>query len=48
MKIIFHLIKKNNIENDMNIKIRKDIDKKTFVILNISTNYNSKNIADIY
>ena len=38
----------NNIENDMNIEIRKDIYKKTFVILNMSTNYNSKNIVDIY
>ena len=38
----------NNIENNMNIKIRKDIYKKTFVIPNMSTNYNSKNIADIY
>ena len=38
----------NNIENDMNIKIRKDIYKKTYVIPNMSTNYNSKNIADIY
>ena len=32
----------------MNIKIRKDIYKKTFIIPNMSTNYNSKNIADIY
>ena len=32
----------------MNIKIRKNIFKKTFVILNMSTNYNSKNIVDIY
>ena len=32
----------------MNLKIRKDIYKKTFVIPNMSTNYNSKNIADIY
>ena len=31
----------------MNIKIRKDIYKETFIIPNMSTNYNSKNIADI-
>ena len=43
-----NLGKINNIENDMNIKIRKDIYKKTFIIPNMSTNYNSKNIADIY
>ena len=34
--------------NNMNIKIRKDIYKKTFVIPNMSINYNSKNIAEIY
>ena len=43
-----NLTKINNIENDMNIKIRKDIYKKTFIIPNMSTNFNSKNIADIY
>ena len=43
-----NLGKINNIENDMNIKIRKDIYKKTFIIPNMSTNYNSKNIGDIY
>ena len=46
--ISFNFKKINNIENNMNIKIRKDIYKKTFVIPNMSTNYNSKNIADIY
>ena len=43
-----NLTKINNIENDMNIKIRRDIYKKTFIIPNMSTNYNSKNIGDIY
>ena len=38
----------NIIENDITIKIRKDIYKKTFVIPNMSTYYNSKNIADVY
>ena len=42
------LSKINNIENDMNIKIRKDIYDKTFVIPNISTNKNSDLIGDIY
>ena len=32
----------------MTIKIKKDIYKKTCIIPNMSTNYNSKNIADIY
>ena len=43
-----NLKKINNIENDITIKIKKDIYKKTFIIPNMSTNYNSKNIADIY
>ena len=38
----------NNIENNMTIKIKKDIYKKTFIIPNMSTNYNNKKIADIY
>ena len=43
-----NLGKINNIENDIAIKNIKDIYKKTFIIPNMSTNYNSKNIADIY
>ena len=43
-----NLTKINNIKNDMNIRIRKNIYKKTFIIPNMSTNYNSKNIGDIY
>ena len=46
--ISFNLTKINNIEKGMNIKIRKDIYKKTFVISNMSTNKNSDLIADIY
>ena len=43
-----NLLKINNIENDIAIKIRKDVYKKTFVISNMSTNKNSDLIADIY
>ena len=43
-----NLTKLNNIKNDMNIKIKKDIYEKTFIIYNMSTNYNTKKIADIY
>ena len=43
-----NLKKINNIENDMTIKIKKDIYKKTFIIPNMSTNYNSKKIGDKY
>ena len=43
-----NLTKINNIENDMNIRITKNIYKKTFIIPNMSTNYNSKTIGDIY
>ena len=43
-----NLSKINNIENDIAIKIRKDIYNKTFVISNMSTNKNSDLIADIY
>ena len=32
----------------MSIKIKKDIYQKTFIIPNMSTNYNSKKIGDIY
>ena len=42
-----NLTKINDIENNITMKI-KDIYKKTFIIPNMSTNYNSKNIADIY
>ena len=38
----------NNIENDITIKIKKDIYEKTFIIPNMTTNYNSKKIGDIY
>ena len=40
--------KLNNIKNNTSIKIKKDIYEKTFTILNTSTNYNSKKIADMY
>ena len=43
-----NLSKINNIENDIAIRIRKDIYKKTFFISNKSTNKNSDLIADIY
>ena len=43
-----NLEKINNIEKDITIKIKKDIYKKTFIIPNMSTNYNSKNVAGIY
>ena len=43
-----NLKKIDNIERDVTIKIKKDIYKKTFIIPNMSTNYNSKNIGDIY
>ena len=43
-----NLSKINNIENDIAIKIRKDIYNKTFVISNMSTNKNSDLLADIY
>ena len=43
-----NLKKINNIENDITIKIKKDIYEKTFIIPNMSTNYNSKKIGDIY
>ena len=43
-----NLSKINNIENDIAIKIRKDVYNKTFVISNMSTNKNSDLIADIY
>ena len=43
-----NLSKINNIENDIAIKIKKNIYKKTFVISNMSTNKNSDLIADIY
>ena len=43
-----NLLKIINIENDIAIKIRKDINKKTFVISNMSTNKNSDLIAYIY
>ena len=43
-----NLKKINNIENDMSIKIKKDIYEKTLIISNMSTNYNSKKIGDIY
>ena len=39
--------KVNNIENDTSIRINKDIYEKTFIISIISTNYNTKKIADI-
>ena len=32
----------------MSIKIKKDIYEKTFIISNMSTNYNSKKIGDIH
>ena len=32
----------------MSIKIKKDIYEKTFIISNMSTNYDSKKIGDIY
>ena len=35
----------NNIENDITIKIKKDIYEKTFIIPNMSTNYNSKKLV---
>ena len=47
-KISSNLAKINNIENGMNIKIRKDIYKKTFAISNMSNIKNSDLIADIY
>ena len=34
----------NNIENDITIKIKKDIYKKTFIIPNMYANYNSKKL----
>ena len=37
----------NNTENDMNVKIKKDIYKKTFIISNMDSNSNKK-IGDIY
>ena len=43
-----NLGKINNIENDMNVKIKKDIYDKTFVISDMSTNKNSDLIGDIY
>ena len=38
----------NNIENDITIKFKKDIYEKTFIIPNMTSNYNSKKIGDIY
>ena len=38
----------SSIENNMNIKIKKDIYENTFIISNMTTNSNSKKIADIY
>ena len=32
----------------MTMKIKKDVCKRTFIISNMSTNFNSKNIANIY
>ena len=43
-----NLSKINNIENDIAIKIRKDVYDKTFVISNMSTNKNIDLIGDIY
>ena len=42
-----NLTKINNIENDMSIRINKDIYERIFIISNMSTNYNTKKIADI-
>ena len=43
-----NLGKLNNIKNDMSIKIKKDIDKKTFIISNMYTNSISKKISNMY
>ena len=43
-----NLGKINSIKNDMSIKIKKDIYKKTFIISSMYTNSNSKKIANIY
>ena len=43
-----NLSKLNNIKNDMNIKIRKDIYEKTFIFPNMTSSYNSKKFTNIY
>ena len=45
--ITSNLGKLNNIKNNMTIKIKKDIYEKTFIISTMSTNYNTKKIADM-